>query len=87
VLASNLSALRAKAKLSQYELAHRLGLSRQTIGALESKKRDMQWSTCSAMLLFFSRDREAKRVMLAMNILDKDVSETLNIDLNINDQN
>ena len=79
LMASNLSTLRAKANISQDELADRLGFSRQTISALEGKKRDMQWSTFSAITLFFSKDKEIYRLMSAMGILDSDVEKTLNI--------
>lgn len=76
-LASNLSTLRAKANLSQDELADRLGFSRQTICAIEGKKRDMQWSTFSAISLFFSNDNEIKQLMVVMGIWDDAVSDTL----------
>jgi DNA-binding XRE family transcriptional regulator len=36
IMASNLSTLRAKANMTQDELADRLGLSRQTISAIEN---------------------------------------------------
>jgi len=79
IMSSNLPTLRAKAALSQDELAERLGFSRQTISALEGKKRDMQWSTFSAITLFFSKDDEVRQLMLVMGILDDDVKEMLNI--------
>ena len=79
IMASNLPTLRAKANLSQDDLAERLGFTRQTISALEGKKRNMQWSTFSAMTLFFSKDAEIYQLMLVMGILDDDVRYTLNI--------
>ena len=78
-LALNLATLRTKAGISQNELAERLGFSRQTISAIESQKREMQWSTFSAIVLFFSKDQEIYRLMLVMSILDEDVMNTLNI--------
>ena len=78
-MASNLPTLRAKANLSQDDLAERLGFTRQTISALEGKKRDMQWSTFSAITLFFSKDTEVRQLMSVMGILGEDVRETLNI--------
>jgi len=79
VLASNLSTLRAKANMSQDELADRLGFSRQTISAVEGKKRDMQWSTFSAIVLFFLKDQETNHLMSALGILNDDVKNILNI--------
>ena len=78
-LASNLPVLRAKAHLSQDELADRLGFSRQTISAVETMKRDMQWSTFSAIVLFLSKDEGVKPLMIVMGILDDDVRAILNI--------
>jgi len=79
VLASNLPTLRTKANLSQDELADRLGFSRQTISAIENEKRDMQWSTFSAIALYFAQDDKIKRLMIAMEIINDDVEKTLNI--------
>jgi DNA-binding XRE family transcriptional regulator len=53
---SNLATLRTKTNVKQDELADRLGFSRQTISAIETGKRDMQWSTFTAIALFFSRN-------------------------------
>jgi len=78
-MASNLSTLRAKAGLSQFDLADRLGFARQTISAIESKKRDMQWSTFSAIALFFSKDEEIRQLMTVMGMLDDSVNAVFNI--------
>ena len=77
VLALNLPTLRAKANLSQDDLADRLGFSRQTISAVENMKRDMQWSTFSAIVLFFSKDEEIKKLMTVMGVFDDAVKEML----------
>jgi len=79
LLAENLPTLRTKANISQNELANRLGFSRQTISAIEGMKRDMQWSTFSAIVLFFSKDQEIYRLMLVLSIMDEEVMTTLNI--------
>ena len=79
VLASNLPTLRTKANLSQDELADRLGFSRQTISAIENEKRDMQWSTFSAIVLYFAQNDEIKRLMVTMGIITDGVEKILNI--------
>ena len=79
VMASNLSTLREKAKLTQDELADRLGLSRQTISAIENGKREMQWSTFSVLLMFFASDAEIKQIMIAMSIVNEVVERAFNI--------
>ena len=81
LLALNLPVLRAKANLSQDELADRLGFSRQTISTIEGKKREMQWSTFSALILFFLRNAEIRKLMIVMGIVDDDVEMTFTIDL------
>ena len=79
ILAANLPTLRTKANMSQRELSNRLGFSRQTISAIEGKKRDMQWSTFSAIVLLLSKDSEVALMMAVMGILGDDVRETLKI--------
>jgi DNA-binding XRE family transcriptional regulator len=80
LLASNLPTLRTKANLSQNVLADRLGFTRQTISAIEGKKRNMQWSTFSALVLFFSKDTEINQIMTVMGILNEDIGKYLSID-------
>lgn len=78
-MASNLSTLREKAKLTQDELADRLGLSRQTISAIENEKRDMQWSTFSVLIMFFVTNKEIRQIMVAMGIVNDSVEKVFNI--------
>ena len=79
-MAVNLPSLRAKAGLSQDELAERLGFSRQTISAVENGKREMQWSTFTAIALFFSNDGEIKELMVVMGIINESLEELLNVE-------
>lgn len=72
-MASNLTTLRAKANLSQDELAERLGFSRQTISAIENRKRKMQWSTFTSIAMFFLKDQEIRELMFVLGIVNKDV--------------
>ena len=82
LMASNLSTLREKAKLTQDELADRLGLTRQTISAIENDKRDMQWSTFSVLIMFFASNKEIHQIMIAMGIINSSVEKVFNIDVN-----
>ena len=79
LMASNLSTLREKAKLKQDELADRLGISRQTISAIENEKREMQWSTFSVLLMFFAGNHEIKQIMVVMGILNDTIKKIFNI--------
>ena len=53
VLTNELRVLRAKAEISQQELASRMGVSRQTYGIIETKKQRMTWNHFMALLLLF----------------------------------
>jgi DNA-binding XRE family transcriptional regulator len=52
-LTNELKVLRAKAEISQQELANRMGVSRQTYGMIEIKKQRMTWNHFMALLLLF----------------------------------
>lgn len=78
-MALNLSTLREKAKITQDELSDRLGLSRQTIGAIENEKRDMQWCTFSVLFMFFANDDETKRIMCAMELVTDETKNVFNV--------
>jgi len=53
ILTKELKVLRAKAEISQQELANRMGVSRQTYGMIETKKQRMTWNHFMALLLLF----------------------------------
>jgi DNA-binding XRE family transcriptional regulator len=78
-MASNLATLRTKADLKQEELAERLGLSRQTISAIENEKRVMEWTTFSVLVMYFAKDKEIKQIMIAMGIVTEDVVRMFNL--------
>jgi DNA-binding XRE family transcriptional regulator len=50
---NDLPSLRAKLGISQNDLAFRVGVSRQTINAVEIKKRELTWQLFLALFLFF----------------------------------
>jgi len=78
-LGVNLSTIRAKTNISQDELASKLGITRQTITAIETKRRVMQWSTFVILLLFFSRNDEVKSIMEVMGVYTAEVEKELEI--------
>lgn len=53
ILVENLVALRAKAGITQEELANVVGISRQTYYAIETKRRSLTWNTYLSLVLFF----------------------------------
>ena len=78
-LGANLSTIRAKTDISQDELASKLGITRQTITAIETKRRVMQWTTFVSMVLFFIRNDEVRSIMELMEIYTAEVKEALEI--------
>ncbi|MBQ1490580.1 MAG: helix-turn-helix domain-containing protein [Blautia sp.] len=72
-LMKELSPLRAKAGISQADLANLIGVSRQTYSAIESRKRPMQWSTYLSLLLFFDRNRDTRDLLRQMKAYPEDL--------------
>ena len=53
-LVDRLPALRKKYGISQTEFGEKIGVSRQTVSAIERKKTPLTWTTALAMLMFFT---------------------------------
>lgn len=53
-MVDRLPALRKKYGISQKELGEKIGLTRQTISAIERKTTPLTWTTMLAMLMFFT---------------------------------
>jgi transcriptional regulator with XRE-family HTH domain len=65
ILTNDLKVLRAKVGISQKELATRMGISRQTYGAIENKKHHMTGTHfLTLILLLGSNDNSAKILYL-----------------------
>jgi len=79
-MAANLTTLRAKASMTQDELADRLGMSRQTISAIENEKREMTWNTFSVLAMFFEKNAEVRKLMDVMGIMNDDVEKMFSLD-------
>ena len=62
-LASELKMLRAKAGVSQQELAEKLGVSRQTYGLIENKVHDMTWSHFLALTFLFKINNDTAKIL------------------------
>ena len=55
LLRMELPVLRAKARISQEDIASKIGISRQTYSSIETGKREMSWTTFLALIAFFSK--------------------------------
>jgi len=72
LMADNLGVLRKKIRITQEELAERIGVSRHTIIALEAKKKDISWNVCLALISVFSEDKESKVLMELLGIIGEE---------------
>lgn len=76
-LAENLPVLRAKLGVSQEELAGRIGISRNMLACIETKKKDMSWITFVALALLFLKNESTAAVFKSLNIYDEDLDNFL----------
>ena len=63
ILTNELRVLRTKAEISQQELSKRMGVTRQTYGAIESKHQRMTWSNFLALLLLFMSNEDTLKII------------------------
>lgn len=77
-MTTNLPTLRAKANLTQAKLAEMIGVSRQTIVAIESQKRKMSWNTFLSCLLVFQNNEETNQLLKLYEISTNELTSYLN---------
>ena len=65
-LTPELPLLRAKAEISQEEIANIIGTSRQTYGAIERRSRKMSWNTYLSLVWFFDYNRKTHKMIRNM---------------------
>ena len=66
-LGKNLVPLRAKAAVTQEEIASIVGVSRQTYYAVETGKRTMSWNTYLSLILFFDTNADTHELLREVN--------------------
>ena len=62
-MTANLPVLRTKANLTQARLSEIIGISRQTLVAIENKKRRMSWNTFLSCCLVFKVNPETRKLL------------------------
>ena len=67
-----LPALRVAAKITQNQLAKKLGIARSTMVAIESQKRPMQWHMYLAMVLVFMQNEDSKKLIDSFDLFDEE---------------
>lgn len=62
-LTEELPVLRVRIGLSQEDVANRIGVTRQTYNAIESKRRPMTWNTCVSLMTLFNSHEKTRKMM------------------------
>ena len=70
-MVKNLPVLRAAVGLTQEQLGAKLGVSRQTIVAIENGKSPLTWSMYLAMVCVFQNCNESKVLFERLDLFDK----------------
>ena len=73
LLRKELPVLRAKARISQKEIAERIGISRQTYSSNETGKRKMSWTTFLALIAYFQNNESTKKMISEINGLSEGI--------------
>lgn len=73
VITENLGPLRAKAEITQEELASLIGISRQTYYAIETRRRQMSWSTYLSLVMFFDTNVDTHSMLRDINAYPKEL--------------
>lgn len=63
LLREELFVLRARARVSQEEIADKIGVSRQTYNAIETGRRSMSWTTFLALIAYFQNNENTKEML------------------------
>ena len=67
-LADNMQMLRGKLGISQAKLAENIGVSRQTINAVENGHQKMTWNLFISLVLYFSYNEGTKELLPVVKI-------------------
>jgi DNA-binding XRE family transcriptional regulator len=65
-----LPVLRAATSMTQAQLAEKIGVSRQTIVSIETRKRPLPWSLYLALICIFQNYSESKVLLESYNLFD-----------------
>lgn len=72
-----LPVLRAKGRLSQENIAEKIGISRQTFNAIETGKREMNWTTILALVALFQNNEQTRYMIESMNRFNEGMVEIM----------
>ncbi len=73
-MTANLPTLRTALGLTQEELAEKIGVSRGTVIAIETGKREMTWNTFLSLILLFTKNQATDRLLQVLEIYTDDLN-------------
>ena len=73
-MAENLVILRKKLRLTQAELAKRVGISRQTLMDIENRKRPMTWNVFMSLFGLFRENEDTSSLLTFYSISTEELS-------------
>ena len=79
ILTNELKVLRTKAEISQQELANRMGVTRQTYGAIEGRTQRMTWSNFLALLLLFMSNEDTLKIIDWIGVYPPELEKYLSL--------
>lgn len=66
-----LPVLRTRLGVSQAELAQKIGISRQSYNSIETKRKDMDWTTFIALIAVFQNNEETEKLLNSLEGLEE----------------
>jgi len=66
-----LPTLRSAARITQNQLAKKLGVARSTMVVIESRGRKLQWNMYLAMVLVFMQDENSRKLLESFEVYDE----------------
>lgn len=74
-MTEKMAALRTMLNYSQEELAKLIGVGRQTLVSIETRKRKMTWNTFLSLLFVFSQHRETAALLEYFGIYSNELKQ------------
>lgn len=74
-MADNLAMLRVKLGINQDELASVIGVTRQTISAIENKSRELTWTTFLSLMFIFTQNEKTRDLLPVLGIYTQELSQ------------
>ena len=85
-MTENLPVLRKKLKLSQENLAEKIGVSRYTVMLIETRKRKMTWNMFLSLILLFDKSAETAPLLRALQIYTDELDEMISTRSNTDEE-